>query len=258
MPTKAPRKKASKAEKVQEEAAVKVVYTYDFPRPSVTVDGVVFGFTGKAIQILLIKRGEFDAEGNPNVFAGWWALPGGYVNINEDIDQAVRREIVEETSVQGLYLEQLYTFGKPKRDPRGRVISVAYYALVKSSALVLKHGSDADEAKWFDVRELPKLAFDHAEVVAMGVQRIMGKVRYQPIGFELLPDKFTLVELQKLYEAILQRPLDKRNFRKKMLSFDILEPLDETVMMKTRAAQLYRFDKRAYQRLVKSGFNFEV
>ncbi len=255
MPTKAPRK--ANAKEVQK-GAQKEVYTYDFPRPSVTVDGVVFGFTGNSLQILLIKRTALDGEGNPNVFPKWWALPGGYVNQDEDIDDAVRRELVEETGVKGLYLEQLYTFGKPKRDPRGRVISVAYYALVKSSALDLQHGSDADEAKWFDVSELPKLAFDHAEIVEVGLQRIRGKVRYQPIGFELLPDKFTLVELQRLYEAILQRPLDKRNFRRKILSFDILEPLNETTLLKTRPAQLYRFDKRAYQRLIKSGFDFEI
>jgi 8-oxo-dGTP diphosphatase len=236
----------------------KAVYTYEFPRAMTTVDGVVFGFTGNAIKILLVKRAEKEPDGRPNVFGGWWALPGGFVNMDEDLEAAIRREMEEETGVEGLYLEQLYTFGNPKRDPRGRVISIAYYALVKASDFALQHGSDADETKWFDVNKLPKLAFDHAEIVEVGLQRIRAKVRYQPIGFELLADKFTLVELQKLYEAILQRALDKRNFRRKILSFDILEPLNETVLLKTRNAQLYRFDKRAYQRLIKAGFNFEI
>jgi 8-oxo-dGTP diphosphatase len=241
------------------EKTTKGSYTYEYPRAMTTVDGVVFGFTGDALKILLIKRNETDDDGEPNVFGGCWALPGGFVNMGEDLDDAVRRELEEETGVRGLFLEQLYTFGKPDRDPRGRVISIAYYALVKASDINLKHGSDADDARWFNVRRIPKpLAFDHDEIVKVGLSRLRGKVRYQPIGFELLSEKFTLVELQTLYETILQRPLDKGNFRRKILSYDVLEPLDEKVAMTTRPAQLYRFDKEAYQRLVKSGFNFEV
>lgn len=246
MPTKAqPKKKRS--------------YTYEYPRPMVTVDGVVFGFSGESLQLLLIKRKEAEPNGKANVFPGYWALPGGFVKLKESLDRAVAREIVEETKVKGPYLEQLYTFGEPDRDPRGRVISVAYYALVKASDHVPKHGSDAKAARWFDVNALPdKLAFDHAKIIAVGLQRIRAKVRYQPLGFELLPEKFTLSDLQRLYEAILGFVLDKRNFRRKILALELLTPLDEVRQTTRREAQLYSFDRVAYERFVKSGFNFEV
>lgn len=226
-------------------------FTYEHPRPALAVDCVVFGLDDD-LQILLIKR---DLE----PFAGRWALPGGFVRMDETLDEAARRELEEETGVSRLYLEQLYTFGDPGRDPRERVVSVAYYALVKLSDHRVKAATDAREAAWFSVEDLPRLAFDHEKIVQSALARLKGKVRYQPIGFELLPPKFTLSALQKLYEVVLERPIDKRNFRKKVLSMGFLEELDEVEQdVAHRAARLYRFDKKRYTELAKEGFHFEI
>lgn len=234
-------------------------WRYDYPKPSVTVDGVVFGLDGLktmetlTLKILLIKR-----RNKP--FKGRWALPGGFVDtMDESLEDAARRELEEETHIKGLFLEQLYTFGAPRRDPRGRVISVAYLALVDLTTLDVQSGSDAEDAQWIDVQSLPLLAFDHTQIIEMGLARLEGKVRYQPLGFELLPKKFTLGQLQQMYEAILRRPLDKRNFRKKILDMEILKPLNEkTRGTMGRSALMYQFDRRQYDRLVKSGYNFEI
>jgi 8-oxo-dGTP diphosphatase len=158
-----------------------------------------------------------------------------------------------------VFLEQLYTFGAVDRDPRERVVSVAYYALVKLSAHEARAATDAANAWWYPVSKVPKLAFDHAEILKTAVARLKGKVRYQPIGFELLPPKFTLSQLQHLYEAVLEARLDKRNFRKKVLSFGLLVPLEETQMVgRHRPAQLFRFDQKKYDQLRKRGLNFEL
>lgn len=227
-------------------------YTYQYPRAALTVDGVVFGFDGGELKVLLIQRAL-------EPFKGKWALPGGFVRVDETLDEAARRELVEETGLANVFLEQLYTFGTVKRDPRERVVSVAYYALVKLSDHKAKAATDAAEAEWFPVSQLPKLAFDHADIVAIALTRLQGKVRYQPIGFELLPPKFTLSDLQHLYEAILGTELDKRNFRKKVLGFGLLVPLNETQMAgRHRPAQLFRFDADKYEKLKKRGFNFEL
>jgi 8-oxo-dGTP diphosphatase len=227
-------------------------HTYQYPRAALTVDGVVFGFDGGELKVLLIQRGL-------EPFKGKWALPGGFVRVDETLDDAARRELVEETGLANVFLEQLYTFGTVKRDPRERVVSVAYYALVKLSDHKAKAATDAAEANWFPVSQLPKLAFDHADIVALALTRLQGKVRYQPIGFELLPPKFTLSDLQHLYEAILGANLDKRNFRKKVLGFVLLVPLNETQMAgRHRPAQLFRFDADKYEKLKKRGFNFEL
>ena len=227
-------------------------HTYQYPRAALTVDGVVFGFDGGELKVLLIQRGL-------EPFKGKWALPGGFVRVDETLDDAARRELVEETGLADVFLEQLYTFGTVKRDPRERVVSVAYYALVKLSDHKAKAATDAADAKWFPVSQLPKLAFDHADIVALALARLQGKVRYQPIGFELLPPKFTLSDLQHLYEAILGAGLDKRNFRKKVLGFGLLVPLNETQMAgRHRPAQLFRFDADKYEKLKKRGFNFEL
>jgi 8-oxo-dGTP diphosphatase len=192
-------------------------------------------------------------------YAGRWALPGGFVRMEESLDAAARRELEEEAGIRPGHMEQLYTFGDPGRDPRGRVVTVAYFALVKLSDHTLHAATDAREAAWFSVWDAPKLAFDHADVLATALQRLKGKVRYQPIGFELLPPKFTLTQLQRLYEVILERPLDKRNFRKKILAMDLLEELDEVEQdVSHRAARLYRFDHKKYKQLEKAGFNFEL
>src|SRR5678816_2135166 len=164
-------------------------YTYEYPRPAVTVDCVVFGLDQGALKILLIKR-----NGAP--FAGCWALPGGFVDPNETLDAAARRELGEETGLRDVFLEQLYTFGDPGRDPRGYTVSVAYYALVRQEQHIPQPSSDASEAVWYPASKLPKLAFDHDKIIQTAVARLQGKVRYQPIGFELLARKFTLTELQ--------------------------------------------------------------
>jgi 8-oxo-dGTP diphosphatase len=229
-----------------------MAHTYDFPRPAITVDCVVFGFDDGDLKVLLIQR-----ELAP--YRGKWALPGGFVHVDETLDEAARRELEEETGITRLYLEQLYTFGDLERDPRERVITVAYYALVKLSDHRIRAASDATRAAWFGVDDLPRLAFDHANIIEVALTRLQGKVRYQPIGFELLPPKFTLSQLQHLYETILDRQLDKRNFRKKILSMGFLLDLDEIEQdVAHRAARLYSFDRKKYEQLVRAGFNFEI
>jgi 8-oxo-dGTP diphosphatase len=228
---------------------------HDYPRPSLTVDAVVFGFDDQDLKVLLIQRGV-------EPFAGRWALPGGFVRIDESLEAAVRRELAEETGLQNVFLEQLYTFGDVARDPRGRVISVAYYALVKLADHQVLAATDAKSAAWFPVADVPPLAFDHEKILDVALKRLQGKVRYQPIGFELLPEKFTLSQLQHLYETVLERPLDKRNFRKKILSLGggelLLDTGDIQQDVAHRAARLFRFNQKKYQALEKKGFNFEV
>ena len=231
---------------------MKEKYSYEYPRPAVTVDCVVFGFDEGDLKVLLVRR---DVE----PFRGKWALPGGFVHIDESVEEAARRELREETGMERLYLEQLYTFGDVNRDPRGRVITVAYYALVKLADHRVRATTDASSAAWFAVSEVATLAFDHNRIIDVALARLKGKVRYQPIGFELLPVKFTLSQLQHLYEAILETTLDKRNFRKKILSHGLLIELDEIEQdVAHRAARLYKFDDRKYRQLVRRGFNFEL
>jgi 8-oxo-dGTP diphosphatase len=227
-------------------------FTYQHARPAVTVDCVVFGLDDEDLKVLLIQR---DIE----PYAGRWALPGGFVKMDETLEQSALRELREETGLTRVFLEQLYTFGDPGRDPRERVVTVAYYALVKLLDHQVQAATDARNAAWFAVDDLPKLCFDHDDILATALKRLQGKVRYQPIGFELLPPKFSLTRLQRMYEIILERELDKRNFRKKVLSLDILQELDEVEQdVAHRAARLYRFDERKYRQLVKDGFNFEI
>ena len=227
-------------------------YTYEYPRPALTVDCVVFGFDEGELKVLLIQRGL-------EPFKGQWALPGGFVRVEETVEEAARRELEEEAGLKNVFLEQLYTFGEVERDPRERVVSVAYYALVKLSDHRAKAATDAAEAEWFLISKVPKLAFDHEKILGTALERIKGKVRYEPIGFELLPETFTLSHLQHLYEAILGTNLDKRNFRKKVLSFGLLLPLKEKQLTgRHRPAQLFRFDTDKYAMLRKRGFNFEL
>jgi 8-oxo-dGTP diphosphatase len=229
-----------------------VPYTYEYPRPALAVDCVIFGLDERALKVLLIRR---DLE----PFAGAWALPGGFVHMDESLDEAARRELREETGLTDVFIEQLYTFGDIGRDPRGRVVSVAYFALTNLAGHVLHASTDARSAEWFAAADLPPLAFDHARILETARERLRGKVRYQPIGFELLPRKFTLSQLQHMYEVILERPLDKRNFRKKILSMGVLLELDEMQQdVAHRAARLYSFDEAAYRRLKQRGFNFEI
>lgn len=237
-------------------------YTYPYPRPSVTVDCVVFGFDASDVEdplkVLLIRRKD-------NPFKGRWALPGGFVNVQDDADQgedleaAARRELAEETSIEVDYLEQLYTFGAPKRDPRGRVISVAYLALVRRADHEAHAGSDASDAVWTSCRlDSTRLAFDHDRILAVATERLRTKVRYAPIGFNLLPEVFTLSELRRLYEGLLGRKIDPSNFRKKMLTTGVVIETGDTRSGQHRPSPLFRFDPEAYEKSVREGFNFEV
>ena len=227
-------------------------YSYDYARPALTVDCVVFGLDDEDLKVLLIQRGL-------EPFKGHWALPGGFVNVGEDVECAARRELREETGLAGVFLEQLYTFSDPDRDPREHVVTVAHYALVNLREHRVQASTDASNAAWFSIDDVSSLAFDHAAILAKAYERLRGKIRYQPIGFELLPTRFPLRTLQAMYEKILDRSLDKRNFRKKILGMGILKELNEIETdVSHRAARLYRFDKEAYDRMVAQGFNFEI
>jgi 8-oxo-dGTP diphosphatase len=229
-----------------------MAHTYEYPRPALTVDCVVFGLDDAGLHILLIERG-----GSP--FEGDWALPGGFVHMDETLEEAARRELEEETGLKDVFLEQLYTFGAIDRDPRGRVVSVAYYALTNIRDHRVRAATDARDAAWFEVAKLPALAFDHDQIIETAIERIRGKIAYRPIGFELLPKKFTLTQLQHLYETILQRDLDKRNFRKKVLSLGLLVALDELEKdVPRRRARLYRFDRKKYRQLEREGFELQI
>jgi len=234
-----------------------MAYTYEYPKADNTVDAVVFGLSADdcRLMILLIKRGR---EGEP--YFNHWALPGGFINMDEDLDESFRRELVEETGVTLTYVEQLYTFGRPGRDPRGRVISTAYLALVRPEDVTVKAADDAKEARWWPVDELPPLAFDHDEIIRKGLQRLRSKLSWQPVGIELLPELFTLYDLQRVYESILGHKLDRRNFRKRVLSYDVLGETDQTQTTNRRGppAKLYRFRRAAYYKKRERGFDFEV
>lgn len=207
----------------------------DYPRPSVTVDLVIFTIADDDLKVLLIRRGI-------EPFKNRWALPGGFVEINESLEQAAARELKEEVGVTNVYLEQLYTFGDTRRDPRGRVISVAYFALINAERQCIVAASDAADAQWHSVFNTPKLAFDHKKILDYAVWRLRNKIEWTTVGYELLPKKFTLSELQRVYEIILQRPVDKRNFRKKILAQGRISELNETRSdVAHRPARLYSF-----------------
>lgn len=227
-------------------------FTYEYARPALTTDCVVFGLDEEDLKILLIQRAlpPFENE---------WALPGGFIRVGEDVDECARRELEEETDLKNVYLEQLATIGTPDRDPREHVVTVAYVALVNLIEHPPTAATDARNAAWFSFDDLPPLAFDHDKILKLARQRLRGKLRYQPIGFELLPGKFTLTQLQHLYELILEQPLDKRNFRKKVLKLGILAETNEVEKdVARRAARLYRFDRSRYRKLQKQGINFEL
>ena len=229
-----------------------MTYTYEYPRPALTVECVVFGLDDEYLKVLLIQR---DLE----PFAGEWALPGGFVNVGESPEDSARRELQEETGMHKVFLEQLYTFGEPNRDPREHIVTVAYYALVNLGDHKIQAATDARQAAWFAIDDVPKLAFDHDRILKTAHDRLRGKVRYQPIGFNLLPEKFALRQLQNLYEKVLDRKLDKRNFRKKILSMGILRELDEVEAdVAHRAARLYSFNRKKYEGILEKGFNFEI
>lgn len=225
-------------------------FSYEYARPALTVDCVVFGLDEGDLKVLLIQR-------KLKPYKNRWALPGGFVRLDESLDEAARRELAEESGVKNVYLEQLYSFGDLNRDPRERVVTVAYYALVKLAGHDVKASTDAENAAWFSVDEAPALAFDHQKILDAALARLKAKVRYEPIGFELLPTKFALSELQHLYEVCLEEKIDKRNFRKKILSMGLLIETNEIQKdVAHRAARLYRFDEKKYRQLKKRGFSF--
>ena len=210
-------------------------FSYDYPRPALTVDIVVFTLRENCLQVLLVERGD-------EPFAGMWALPGGFVQMEESLEEAAHRELAEETGVSKAYLEQLYTYGNPSRDPRGRVITVAYFALIQPDTIIRRGGGDdAALARWFPLGKLPPLAFDHTDIVTYALCRLRYKLEYTAVGFELLPDQFTLTEIQSIYEIILGERLDKRNFRRRILEANVIEPTAELRISEGRPARLYRY-----------------
>ena len=218
-------------------------YTYAYPRPAVTVDIILFTFYQDDLKVLLIQR-----QREP--YAGKWALPGGFVDIDEDLEDAALRELAEETNVTNVYLEQLYTFGEPDRDPRTRVITISYFALLSVDQVAkqqIRGASDADDARWWSIYQLPGLAFDHDRILQYALQRLRWKLEWTALGFLLLPEEFTLSELQKVYETVLNEPLDKRNFRRKMLATDVLEETGNIREGDHRPAKLYRFTAKAIE-----------
>ena len=197
--------------------APREVFSYPYPHPAVTTDVVVFTIRDERLSTLLVKRANPPHKGE-------WALPGGFLAIDEDLDDCAARELREETGISGVYLEQLYTFGATHRDPRERVISVTYYALVPQDALATpRAASDAADVGWHRFEELPELAFDHADIIAMAHRRLVAKLDYSTIAFQFMPEVFTLSELQCVYEVLLNQPLDKRNLRKRILSLELIE-----------------------------------
>lgn len=224
-------------------------YCYRYPHPAVTTDCVIFGFDGAQINVLLVKRGC-------DPYLGWWALPGGFVRMDESAEDGALRELREETQLTPGYVEQFHTYSEPGRDPRERVITIAYFALVRIQDV--QGGDDAKEAQWFPISEVPHLAFDHDVILRDALARLRERIHFHPVGYDLLPEKFTLKELQSLYEAILGIHFDRRNFAKKMLHLDILTQLDETTWpTPKREARLFKFNLDKYSELKRRGFRLE-
>lgn len=224
-------------------------YHYKYPHPSVTTDCVIFGFDGAKINVLLVERGI-------NPYKGRWAFPGGFMRMDESALQGAKRELYEETGLKDAYIHQFHAFSDPQRDPRERVITIAYYALVRISEV--KAGDDAAKAQWFPLDKVPSLAFDHDQILREATIALRRQIHFEPIGFELLPEKFTMTQLQHLYEAILDVKFDRRNFSNKIQHLGILTQLEETVTLPNKKeAFLYKFNAENYQILKQKGFRLE-
>ena len=225
----------------------KAKYSYKYPHPSVTTDCVIFGFDGSRLKVLLVERGV-------EPFKGKWALPGGFLRMDESAEQGALRELQEETGLKTAYIKQFHTFTDPDRDPRERVITIAYYALVRLQDVVA--GDDAARAEWFALDEVPSLAFDHDRILRTALQEIRRQIHFEPVGFELLPPEFTVKELQLLYEAILDVKFDRRNFYKKMQHLELLTQV-KTSAQERRQPFLFRFNAAKYSELKQKGFRLE-
>ncbi|MBO7225436.1 MAG: NUDIX hydrolase [Bacteroidales bacterium] len=224
-------------------------YCYKYPHPAVTSDCVIFGFDGVAIKVLLIQRGI-------EPYKDKWAFPGGFMQIDETVEECAKRELEEETGLKTTSVEQFYTFSDVNRDPRERVITVAHYALVRLEEV--KGGDDAMSAQWFAMNEIPSLAFDHDRILRIAVNRLKERICFEPIGFELLPEIFTMSALQNLYEAILEMKFDRRNFYNKMLKLGILSEAEERPKNASRRTPIkYRFNAKKYAELKQKGFRLE-
>jgi len=222
-----------------------MTYSYPYPHPAITTDIVIFTVRAEKLEVLLIRR-------KLQPFKGQWAIPGGFLDLNEDLDTCAARELQEETGIRDVYLEQLYTFGKVGRDPRERVVSVAYYALAPMDDQNIQAGDDAAETAWFDVENLPVLAFDHVEILNLARQRLADKMEYSTVGLQLMPDRFTLTSLQQVYEVASGLPRDKRNFRKWILALGLLEETGDMLAQGAyRPAKLYRVKDRSKIEIVK-------
>jgi 8-oxo-dGTP diphosphatase len=219
----------------------------------VSVDAIVFGYDPEdGVSVLLITR-KYEP------FKKYWALPGGLVKNDESLEDAVKRELHEEAGIELTFLEQLYSFGEPMRDPRNRVISVAYYGLIRPKDYQISASTDAEDVGWFSIKKLPKLAFDHKQIVDMAVKRVRGKIAYEPIGFDLLDKKFPFSDLEKLYQTLLDRELDRRNFKKKIMAHGFIEELNESVQRGAgRPARLFQFNKKKYFELKEQGYHSDL
>jgi 8-oxo-dGTP diphosphatase len=219
---------------------------------ALSIDCLIFGFKNGKLDILLVKHGE-------GISKGKWALPGGWIQYSESLDDAATRILTALTGVANIYLEQIKAFGHVNRYPTKRVVTVAYFALVNAENYELHAGFTASDAQWFNIHDMPPLAYDHAAILDFGFRFLKHKVQHEPIGFNLLPKKFTLLHLQELYEAILETKLDKPNFRRKLMNMNLLVSCNEKQKdVAHRAAKLYRFDKKVYHKLTEKGFTFEV
>ncbi|MGN0224047.1 MAG: NUDIX hydrolase [Muribaculaceae bacterium] len=226
-------------------------YTYQYPHPAVATDCVIFGYDGNRLQVLLVERGI-------EPFKGSWALPGGFVRENETAEDGARRELFEETGINHAYIKQLKAYSAVERDPRERVISIAFFALVKSCEV--KGGDDASQARWFNLDEVPRLAFDHQAILQDAVEALRREIHFEPVGFELLPERFTIRELQNLYEQVLKVEFDRRNFFNKIRRLGILNRLkDKTRPTAKKDAFLFEFNQKAYNefKAKHNGFRME-
>ena len=227
----------------------KGTYTYEYPRPAVTTDCVIFGFDSEGLSVLLVERGI-------EPYKGCWAFPGGFMQMDEDAQTGAKRELKEETGLEADYIEQFGTFTEVNRDPRGRVVTIAYFALVKKTEV--KGADDAAQAKWFPIDAIPPLAFDHDRILRVALKELRLKIHFEPVGFDLMPEVFTMPQLQGLYEAVLGVKFDRRNFASKMLKLGILTQVDDgTIRRGTRIPIKYSFNKENYEQMKAKGYRLE-